>query len=135
MEKIYSKVNPNLLLHLINRKEDIVKQREDLCEINQPIQVSTLNLPQNKTFKPHRHIDCNKQVNITQESWVVIQGKIEAILYDIDNTIIEEVFLYPGDCSITFYGGHNYMSLEENTLVYEYKTGPYLGQEKDKIFI
>jgi hypothetical protein len=25
--------------------------------------------------------------------------------------------------------------LEDNTLVYEYKTGPYEGQEFDKIFI
>lgn len=43
--------------------------------------------------------------------------------------------LKPGDCSITLYGGHNYVSLEEHTLVYEYKTGPYLGQEKDKAFL
>jgi len=40
-----------------------------------------------------------------------------------------------GDCSITFCGGHNYMCLEDDTLIYEAKTGPYLGVEKDKTFI
>ena len=40
-----------------------------------------------------------------------------------------------GDASFTLEGGHNYEILEDNTLVYEYKTGPYEGQEFDKIFI
>ena len=38
-----------------------------------------------------------------------------------------------GDCTIL--GGHNYTSLTENTLVYEFKTGPYDGQSKDKILL
>jgi hypothetical protein len=41
----------------------------------------------------------------------------------------------PGDCSITFFGGHNYLSLEPDTCVVEAKSGPYFGQEKDKVFI
>ena len=36
---------------------------------------------------------------------------------------------------MTFEGGHNYEILEENTLVYEFKTGPYEGIDKDKVFI
>jgi hypothetical protein len=36
---------------------------------------------------------------------------------------------------MTFRGGHNYYILEEDTIVYEYKTGPYLGQDLDKEFI
>jgi len=43
--------------------------------------------------------------------------------------------LYVGDASFTLEGGHNYEILEDNTLVYEYKTGPYEGQEFDKTFI
>lgn len=35
----------------------------------------------------------------------------------------------------TLEGGHNYLINEENTLVYEYKTGPYEGQKMDKTFI
>ena len=56
-------------------------------------------------------------------------------MYDLDDTIIHEPILNPGDISMTFRGGHNYVALEEDTIVYEYKTGPYKGQENDKTFI
>ena len=40
-----------------------------------------------------------------------------------------------GDCSMTFEGGHTYTILEDDTVVYEYKTGPYQGQKMDKVFL
>ena len=89
-----------------------------------------------KTFRPHKHIyKACPDSSIAQESWVVIKGRVKAILYDIDDTIIAEEIIEPGDCSITFEGGHNYEILEEETVVYEYKTGPYQGQKLDKEFI
>ena len=72
---------------------------------------------------------------IAQESWIVVQGSVECIFYDIDDKIIEKPVLYPGDASFTLEGGHTYKILEDNTLVYEYKTGPYEGQSLDKVFI
>lgn len=92
-------------------------------------------MPKNKTFKSHKHIPLERLTDITQESWVVVSGAIQTIHYDIDDSIIEENVLYQGDCTITFKGGHNYKSLEENTKVYEFKTGPYYGQKSDKVFI
>mgnify|MGYP003674399210 FL=1 len=57
-------------------------------------------------------------------------------MYDIDNTtILATPILEAGDASFTLYGGHTYEILEENTIVYEYKTGPYEGQELDKRFL
>jgi hypothetical protein len=55
--------------------------------------------------------------------------------YDLDNTVLAERVLMAGDASFTLHGGHNYVILEDDTLVYEMKTGKYLGQEKDKMFI
>ena len=72
---------------------------------------------------------------MTQESWVVIKGRVKVYLFDINDSVMETPILEPGDCSITLRGGHTYESLEEGTIVYEYKTGPYLGQKKDKVFI
>ena len=43
--------------------------------------------------------------------------------------------LKQGDASFTLYGGHTYEILENDTLVYEYKTGPYEGQRLDKEMI
>lgn len=136
MEKIYSKVDPNKLLHIVVRKEDIKPGRIDIVPEEHFIQCSILNLEKNKTFRPHKHIwkERNRNV-IAQESWIVIQGSVKCIFYDLDNTIIAEPILNAGDASFTLEGGHNYLILEESTLVYEYKTGPYEGQSLDKTFL
>ena len=57
------------------------------------------------------------------------------MFYDIDGTLLTTSDLLPGDASMTFQGGHNYLILEDDTVVYEYKTGPYQGQELDKVFL
>ena len=136
MKKIYSKVEPNKLLHIVVRKDDLVKGRTEVVSEEHFIQCALLNMEKNKTFKPHKHIWKNRTRDvIAQESWVVIQGKVKCTFFDIDDTIIEEPVLESGDASFTLEGGHTYTILEDNTLVYEYKTGPYEGQELDKVFI
>ena len=132
---IYSKVEPEKLLHIVNKKDDISYQRQDLCPNDKYLQVACFLMEDNKTFRPHKHIVLNRETDITHESWIVIKGKVKAILYDLDDTIIHEEVLEAGDCSITFLGGHNYLSMEEGSIVYEFKTGPYYGQMKDKEFI
>ena len=136
MKKIYSKVEPNKLLHIVVRKDDLVKGRTEVVSEEHFIQCALLNMEKNKTFKPHKHIWKNRTRDvIAQESWVVIQGKVKCTFFDIDDTIIEEPILKSGDASFTLEGGHTYTILEDDTLVYEYKTGPYEGQELDKVFI
>jgi hypothetical protein len=63
----------------------------------------------------------------------VIQGRVLVSFYDTDGTLLTQKEIGPGDCSMTFQGGHNYLALEENTVVYEYKTGPYYGYAMDKV--
>lgn len=136
MEKIFSKVDPDKLLHIIVRKEDLVEGRTEVVPENNFIQCAILNMPKDKTFKPHKHIWKERTRNvIAQESWIVIQGSVKCIFYDTDNQIIATPILNPGDASFTLEGGHTYHILEDNTLVYEYKTGPYEGQALDKVFI
>jgi hypothetical protein len=136
MEKIYSKVETNKLLHIINRLDEITGRTEVVSE-NNFIQCATLKMENGKTFPPHKHIlkDRHYPEQIAQESWIVIKGSVRCILYDIDDQIIATPILYPGDASFTLYGGHTYEILEDNTIVYEYKTGPYEGQSLDKKFI
>ncbi len=136
MYKIYSKVDPTKLLHLVNRLEDI-NGRTDVAPDTQFIQLATLRMSKGTTFKPHQHIwkPFPLETCIAQESWVVIKGKVEVHFYDIDGTLLEKVIISQGDCSMTFEGGHNYFILEDDTVVYEYKTGPYQGQQLDKVFL
>jgi len=136
MQNIYSKVDTNKLLHVIVRKEEMTKGRSEIIPADNFIQCSMLNLDNGHTFRPHKHIWKERTRNvIAQESWVVIQGSVRCTFYDIDDTVIEEVVLTSGDSSFTLEGGHNYLILEDDTLVYEYKTGPYEGQENDKRFL
>jgi len=136
MEKIFSKQQPDKLLHVIVRKSDLTPGRIEVISEEHFIQCALLNMQQGKTFQPHKHIWKDRARNvIAQESWIVIQGSVRCTFYDLDDQIIVEPILYPGDASFTLEGGHNYLILEDNTLVYEYKTGPYEGQCFDKTFI
>lgn len=132
---IYSRIEPTKVLHIIHRKRDAEQGRKDLVEPDEFIQVATIKHTSGKKFAPHRHIVHRRnEICITQESWVVVSGLVEVILYDLDNSILHTDVLEPGDCSITLEGGHNYKFLQDG-FVYEFKTGPYHGIEQDKTMI
>ena len=138
IEKIYSKIDKNKLLHIVCRfEEPNPPYREDVIDENEFLQCSVMCFSKDKTFKPHKHIYKKRSYDkqIAQESWVVIKGSVKCILYDLDDTVIATPILNQGDSSFTLHGGHNYEIIEDNTIVYEYKTGPYEGQRLDKTFI
>ena len=134
-ELIFSKHKEDLLLLAINRYEEISSNRNDICPEGEYLQISTKKLPKNTTFKPHKHNKLNRTTEITQEAWIIFEGKILASFWDIDDTIIYETILKKGDCAVVFKAGHSFKVLEENTILYEVKSGPYFGVEKDKTFI
>ena len=136
MIQYFSKIDPQKLLHVVVRKEDLTPGRVEVVPEDNFIQCALLNMEKGKTFKPHRHIFKERIRNvIAQESWIVVQGSVKCTFYDLDNSVLVEPILNPGDASFTLEGGHTYTILEDNTLVYEYKTGPYEGQALDKIFL
>lgn len=133
MEKILSNGE---LFHIIYRKDDFDVSRFDIIEPSNHLQAAALNLPAGTTFRPHKHIHkFGPNHIIAQESWIVISGSVKAILYGADDKVLKEVILRAGDASFTLQGGHTYEILEPGTLVYEVKSGPYKGQEQDKVFI
>ena len=134
MLKLYSRGNPEILLHVVQRQAE-VEGRVNIAPDAEYLQVASMRMQKGQTFKAHKHIPGDRVVKIPQESWVVVRGRVQCCLYDLDDTILAEPVLGPGDCSITFRGGHNYSILEDDTVVYEFKTGPYLGIELDKVFI
>ena len=124
------------LLHMIYYKDDLETKREDVAPEEQFIQVSALQLEEGSTFRPHKHIwkEAPEPEVIAQESWCIMKGRVKAHFYDLDDSLIGEYELNEGDISLTFEGGHTYTILED-AKVYEYKTGPYQGVEKDKVFL
>ena len=139
MIKVYSNVIENKLLHMVYFKNDLDETRDfrfDVAPEDQFIQVSALKLKAGKTFRPHKHIwkEAPEPEVIAQESWCVLEGRVQAHFYDLDDSLLVEYVLEVGDISLTFEGGHTYTILED-ARVYEYKTGPYQGVEKDKVFL
>tara|TARA_B100000287_G_scaffold401475_1_gene421564 strand:- start:1068 stop:1487 length:420 start_codon:yes stop_codon:yes gene_type:complete len=136
IEKIYSNVTHGRILHIICQTKFLDAPRHDIVDDQEFLQLAVLKYEKGKTFRPHKHVlKTVPDQSIAQESWVVLKGKVKAIFYDENDIIIAERVLNEGDLSITLYGGHNYEILEEDTLVLEYKSGPYYGQELDKVFV
>ena len=135
MEKFYSKVQRDLLAHAIYRIDDF-DGRQNIIADSEFLQIATLKLAKLESFQAHIHLwkDLPKDKNIAQESWVVVKGEVEVNFFDIDGAFLHRDVLREGDCSVTLYGGHSYSAVSDS-LVYEFKNGPYLGQAKDKIFI
>ena len=135
MIKIFSRIEPDKLLHLV-LSTDNSKGREQLVDSDHFLQVATLQLKSGENFSAHKHLwkelDSNK--SIAQESWVIIKGSVEVTFFDLDDSLLETHILKAGDLSVTLYGGHGYKVLEE-TIAVEFKSGPYLGQVQDKIYL
>lgn len=130
LENIYE--SSGKLCHFLIRGKMIDSGRQDMIDTDQPLQLSTLRMKKGDTFFPHMHVETIKTVNMTQESWVVIRGRVRVLYFDTAENLICDRILDAGDVTVTLYGGHTYESLEDDTVVYEFKTGPYLGFEKDK---
>ena len=135
MQKVYSKVVKDTLLLTLIKKNDVTNNRLDLSPEEESLQVSVKNLSKGTSFKPHKHNKLIRTTDTTQEAWVFLSGKVHAKFYDLDDTLILDTEMTAGDCVVVFRAGHSFEVLEQDTIIYEFKNGPYYGVEADKTFI
>ena len=130
IHQIYSDVDPQLLIATVitNFGE---AGRHDASTVDEILQVSALSLAKGKIVKSHLHKPIVRGTIGTQEAWIVISGKIRAEIFDINKDKISENILMSGDCIVLYRGGHSMQVLEDDTVIYEVKNGPYLGAEND----
>ena len=57
----------------------------------------------------------------------MIRGKIRVRLFDIDHSPLDEQVLSAGCLLVTYDGGHSLECIEEDTVMLEFKNGPYEG--------
>ena len=131
----YSKVDKKKLIYSYFNLKSFNNSRMDFTPEFEYLQASCSILKNNKNIKAHKHKINERTINITQEAWLIFDGSIKARFYDIDNTFLNEIILYAGDCVVLFNGGHEFTTLKENTILYEFKNGPYYGPLTDKIDI
>jgi len=139
IKKIYSKINPSVLLHIIhtndlNQNSIRELKRHELTEPNLSLQAGLFEIPKNTDFKAHKHNPQDRKTTQTHEAILVVKGSIELSIFDIDNSFVESHTLDEGDCSFIINGGHKIKTLED-THLFEFKNGPYNGPDKDKSLI
>ena len=130
---IYSKKNKKLIACTYKLKKNI-KKRTNLSPENELLQVSIIKLDNKFSLRKHIHTKISRKTIGTQETWIVINGKIKVSFYDTDKTKICSKTLKKGDISILYRGGHTFDALEKNTIIYEIKNGPYLKDKDIKRF-
>lgn len=135
MIKVYSKINPDKLLHIVYNLNEVI-ETDHVIDSDEFLQC--MNMRRKKGFIPKRHKHIYKLVDydqyIAQESWLVFKGKILVTHYDTDDTVLGTHELSAGDMNITLLGGHTLEVLEEDTIICEQKNGPYRGVEMDKSY-
>lgn len=136
MNKYYSKIKKDALLGIKFSQDELVTGRLDISPEEEYLQLACIK-PDVDSYRPHIHKILKRDTYITQECWILFQGRVEVVLYDFDteHTIIDKIILESGDAFITFRGGHGYNILDKDSIIWEMKSGPYLGQNLDKEFI
>ena len=132
MERVYSKVDKDKLVLALMRYNEISEYRTDLSPDEEYLQISGRKLEKGLKVKAHKHIPIARETDITQEAWVVFEGCIKGTFYDLDDSVLYETEIGKGDVIVLFRGGHSLEVLDEDTIFYEFKTGPYFGVEADK---
>jgi hypothetical protein len=132
ISKIYSRVDPSIILHIIYQRDIEAKPGPDsITDSANFLQAIAFNLPSGYEGKRHKHNHWERKTDSTHEALLVFKGSIELFIYDIDESFVEKKTLNEGDCYVIINGGHSIKSLVPSQ-VYEFKNGPYGGPEKDK---
>lgn len=106
--------------------------RTDISPPDQLLQVSIVPLAAQREVRPHIHLPRTIPLpaeTVTQECWLVLRGKIRVRLFDLDQTFLYEQELLAGFLLVTYNGGHALECLEKDTVILEFKNGPYLGKD------
>ena len=83
---------------------------------------------------PHFHREIKREIIDLQQMFVVQRGVVAVQLYSDDKKLLKEVVLKAGDSIVLIHGIHAIKVLEDMQCI-SVKQGPFLGTEKDKIFV
>ena len=97
------------------------------------LQASRMKYPAGKSFRIHHHILNPRTIKRTQESFVVISGKIAVDVYDNGAYWIGTLEAGPGEAIFVYRGGHGVRVLED-FVGYEIKAGQFSYVSEDKEF-
>lgn len=132
MNRIHSMIEPSQTLAVIGTLDDATTSRQDLCDVEDPIQFSIRTLSSGLFVSPHKHLPIQLNTNKRMEVWIVLTGKVQYEIYDLNDELIVQAELIAPGFAVFFGGGHSLRVLEQESIFFEIKTGPYKGVENDK---
>lgn len=97
------------------------------------LQASRMKYPAGKSFRVHHHILNPRTIKRTQESFIVISGRLAVDVYDNKAVLIGNLEAGPGEIIIVYRGGHGVRVLED-FVGYELKAGQFTCVSEDKEF-
>ena len=127
--KIYA--NLNLCKLVFYGKFD---NRTNLTEPSQIIQASLINMTRFQSVPRHEHLPIERYTTGTGEGWLVLNGSFEVEIFDIDQTSLGKYLLKKFDLILMFNGGHSLYATKKNSVIFEFKNGPFKGSDSDKIY-
>mgnify|MGYP003418249205 CR=1 FL=1 len=104
----------------------------ELVPQSEPMQVLAMALPKNHVVAPHTHTSQERTVCTTQETLMVLSGRVSVDFYRANREWFCRRVIGPGDVVILLSGGHGLTVLTPCRLI-EVKTGPYYGRGLDKM--
>jgi hypothetical protein len=83
---------------------------------------------------PHYHQPFTRQIDDLQQMFVVQRGVVAVDLFDDAGKVLREIIMRAGDAIVLIHGVHAIRVIEDMQCI-TVKQGPFLGAEKDKVFV
>jgi hypothetical protein len=83
---------------------------------------------------PHFHQPFRREISDLQQMFVVQRGVVAVQLFADDGRLLREIVMRAGDAIVLIHGVHAIRVLEDMQCI-TVKQGPFLGAERDKVFV
>ena len=131
-EKFFSRQANHLLCYVI-RANEFVPGFRFFSSPEDGIQVGCWSKVRGEKSVPHIHKKVPRCSDYTQEAVLVIRGSFLVSVFDLDFKYLNEITLNTGDLLVSLRGGHSYEGRDSESVVLEFKNGPYVGAEQDRL--
>jgi len=133
MEKIEKIIDEGKILAVVVRKDSSLEGVNFFTPQDFSQQLGLLVHEKGKKIKAHRHKLIKREITLTQEVLVVLEGKAKIELYNEKQKKIKTFVITNGDTILLAHGAHSIEILEDSRII-EVKQGPYAGVD-DKEYI
>ena len=133
MEKNEKIMAEGKILAVVVRKDTLLEGVNFFTPQDFSQQLGLLVHEKGKKIKAHRHKQIKREITLTQEVLVVLEGKVKIDLYNENLEKIKTVIISDGDTILLAEGAHSIEIMEDSRII-EVKQGPYAGMD-DKEYI